>query len=137
MPNYTFQRPDGELLTKRLSFTDYDAIIAGDKQMVDAEGNELILVFNPGEVGFVLKDGESGGWAGRAIKENKYRAQRSKVMAKREKDHVFKNRLVPNYEGQEGNTWAEVQSHAKAEKGELAASTYDSLVTKEKAGATT
>lgn len=134
MPNYTFQRPDGELLTKRLSFADYDAIVAGDKKLVDGDGNELVLIFNPGEVGFVLKDGESGGWAGKALKENKLRAARSRVMAKREKDHVFKSRLVPNFQGQEGNSWAEVQSHVRAEKGGVAASTYDHLVAKEKAG---
>ena len=109
MPTYTFQRPDGTTFTKRLSFADYDAIVAGDKKLVDADDNELPLVFNPGEVGFVLKDGESGGWASKAMKENKYRAERAQVMAKRERDHVFKSRLVPNYQGQEASNWSDVR----------------------------
>lgn len=134
MPTYTFQKPDGALLTKRLSFADYDAIVAGEKMLVDAEGRELVLVFNPGEVNFVLKDGESGGWAGKALKENKHRAARSQHMALRERNHAPKTRLVPNFQGQEGNSWAEVQSHVRSEKGALAASTYDHLVAKEKAG---
>lgn len=137
MPNYTFQKSDGSLLTKRLSFVDYDAIKAGTQQLVDDQGQTLALVFNPGEVGFVLKDGASGGWASKAMKENKYRAERGQVMARRERDHAPRTRLIPNYQGQEGHSWADVQDHVRTTDGVAAASTYNKLVAKESKGTTT
>ena len=131
MPTYTFRRPDGETFTKRLSFHDFQALQSGEKVLLDDDDNELELVFNPNSVGFVLKDGESGGWPSKAAAENKYRREHRKVMAKREKDHVFKSRLVPNYQGREAHNWADVKDHVRTEKGELAASTYDHLVSRE------
>ena len=92
------------------------------------------IVFNPGDVSFVLKDGESGGWAGKAIKENKLRARRREILAKKERDHVFKNKLLPNYQGMETGTWKETQAFVKSEVGAAAASTYEPLVRQEKAG---
>ncbi len=132
MPTYTFKRTDGTLLTRKMSFIDYEAVKAGTKQITD-EGLNLEIVFNPGSVGFVMKDGISGGWASKTEKEKKYRAGRNTQMARREKDHVFKTRLIPNYEGQEAHNWADVQDHVRTTKGVVAASTYDPLVTKEKA----
>jgi len=131
MPTYTFRRPDGQTFTKRLSFKDFHSIQEGEKILEDLDGNELVLVFNPGAVGFVLKDGETGGWPSKAEAENKYRREHRKVMAKREKDHVFKSRLVPNYKGEEAHNWSDVQDHVRTKKGELAASTYDHLVSRE------
>jgi len=136
MPMYTFKTPEGELFTKRLTFSDYEAVQAGDKRIV-VESGVCELVFDPGTVGFVLKDGESGGWASKANKENKWRKGRAKEMARREKDHVFKSRLIPNYDGQEAHTWKDVQEHVRGERGESSAGTYDSLVTKEQQGAST
>jgi hypothetical protein len=133
MPTYTFRRPvDGALVTKRMSFAEYEAVKAGTSQVVDEAGSVLEIVFNPGNVGFVLKDGVSGGWASKANKENKHRRARSSQMAQREKDHVFKSRLVPNYQGQEASNWSEVQDHVRSTKGVVAASTYDPLVSKER-----
>lgn len=132
MPQYTFKRTDGTILTRRLSFTAYEAIKAGTMQITD-EGLGLEIVFNPGSVGFVMKDGVSGGWASKTEKERKYRAGRNTQMARREKDHVFKTRLIPNYDGHEAHNWADVQDHVRTTKGVVAASTYDPLVTKEKA----
>lgn len=132
MPVYTFKRTDGVVLTRRMSFVDYEAVKAGTKQLTD-ENLNLEIVFNPGTVGFVMKDGVSGGWASKTEKEKKYRAGRNATMARREKDHVFKSRLVPNYAGEEAHNWSEVRDHVRSTKGELAASTYDPLVTKEKA----
>jgi hypothetical protein len=133
MPTYTFKRPDGVLLTRRMSFVDYEAVKAGTKQITDETGQGLEIVFNPGTVGFLMKDGVSGGWASKTEKEKKYRAGRNVTMARREKDHVFKSRLVPNYAGEEAHNWSDVQDHVRTTKGALAASTYDPLVTKEKA----
>ena len=132
MPTYTFKKQDGALVSKRLSFAQYDAVVEGTQQMTDEEGKPLEIVFNPGRVGFVLKDGVSGGWASKANKENKYRRARNATMARREKDHVFKSRLVPNYQGQEAGSWTDVQDHVRSTKGVEAASTYDPLVSKER-----
>jgi hypothetical protein len=137
MPMYTFKSPGGQSFVKRLSFSDYEAVQAGDKKIVDEEGRECVLIFDPGQVGFVLKDGESGGWASKAQKENKYRKGRGKEMRRRERDHAPKTRLIPNYEGQEAHTWEDVRDHVRTEKGEAAAGTYDQLVTKEQQGAST
>jgi len=133
MPNYTFKRlDDGATVTKRLTFAEYDAIKAGTQQMVDEEGRPLEIVFNPGRVGFVLKDGVSGGWASKTNKESQYRQARNATMARREKDHVFKSRLVPNYQGQEAHSWSDVQDHVRSTQGVASASTYDPLVSKER-----
>lgn len=98
-------------------------------KLVDAEDNELALVFDPGDsLGLVMKDGPSGGWASKSMKENKIREARRHEMARREKDHVFKSRLVPNYQGEEAHSWADVQDHVRTTKGVAAAKTYDRLV---------
>jgi hypothetical protein len=133
MPTYTLKRTtDGALISKRLSFSEYEAVKSGESSLVDDTGSPLEIVFNPGTVGFVLKDGVSGGWMSKANKESKFRRERSSVMAKREKDHVFKSRLVPNYQGQEAHSWADVQDHVRSTKGTEAASTYAPLVAKER-----
>lgn len=134
MPNYTFTRPDGTQLTKRLSFAEYDSIKSGDMKLVDADDNELQLVFDPGDIKFVLKDGESGGWASKAMKENKFRQEHRQVMTKRERDHAPKTRLIPNFGGKEAHSWADVQDHARTVNGVASAATYDRLVKKEQMG---
>lgn len=137
MPTYTFRSPSGQTFTKRLSFSEYDAIVAGEQSVVDEQGQQCELVFDPQRVGFVLKDGESGGWPSKAGRENKYRQGRGVEMKRRQRDHAPKTRLVPNYQGQEACSWKEVQEHVRGEKGEQSASTYDSLVRKEQQGAST
>lgn len=133
MPTYTFQRPDGTLVKRRLSFEEYDLVKSGDFKVLDEENQalELELVFNPGRVGFVLKDGPSGGWMSKGYKEKKYREHRSQVMGKRERDHVFKTKLIPNLNGQEASSWKDVRDEVRVQSGELAASTYDAHVAKE------
>lgn len=133
MPTYTFRNPEsGEVLTKRLKFAEYEAVRSGEQEVTSDDGTVLELVFSPGNVGFVLKDGISGGWATKAMRENRYRKERSSRMAQKEKDHVFKSRLVPNYNGQEANSWSEVREHVRGTKGSASARTYDPLVAKEK-----
>jgi len=132
MPTYTFRRPTDGLMTKRkLTFDEYDQVRSGDLKVVDDEGTELEIVFNPGAVGFILSDGPSGGWMSKAMKEQKYRGGRSQEMAQREKDHVFKTKLIPNLDGQEAVSWKDVQDEVRTKKGEAAASTYNALVSKE------
>lgn len=132
MPAYTFRGPNGQHVSKRLSFTEYESVKSGEKSLVDDDGNVLELVFDPGAVGVVFKDGVSGGWASKALKENRYREERRTEMARREKDHVFKSRLIPNYEGQEAENWGDVRDHVRSTKGVESAKTYDPLVAKEK-----
>ncbi len=134
MPTYSVRCLEcGAEYPKRITFADYDkvkakeVILACDRCHCEAE-----LAFNPGQVAFVLKEGESGGWASKSLKENAYRARRRDVMARRERDHVFKSSLQANYDGAETGTWREAQELARREKGELAAATYDPLVTQEK-----
>lgn len=131
MPTYTFRRPDGAVFERKLSFDEYDLVKSGAFQLVDDQGQALELVFNPATVAFVLKDGPSGGWMSKANKENGYRRDRSGVMASREKDHVFKSRLVPNLGGQEASSWRDVRDEVRRVSGEQAASTYDHHVRQE------
>jgi hypothetical protein len=133
MPSYTFvRREDGATTQRKLSFEEYDLIQSGAFQVVDDEGKPLELVFNPAGMAFVLKDGPSGGWVSKAQKENGYRATRGSVMARRQQDHVFKTRLIPNYQGQEADSWRDVREEARQRSGQLAASTYDQHVHEEK-----
>lgn len=136
MPNYSVQCEGGceGVHEARLTFEQYDATKKGETGLLCPKCGEAPakLVFNPGSVNFILREGESGGWASKAIKENKYRSARAKIMEKRERDHVKKNQLVPNYQGTEAHSWSDVQDHVRSTKGAEAASTYNQLVAKEK-----
>ncbi len=136
MPTYDAQCLTCEMKSViRMSFSDYDSVKLGVKLLSCSTcQGKVEIVFNPGDVSFVLKDGESGGWQGKAIKENKLRARRREILAKKEKDHVFKNSLIPNYEGMDTGTWKETQKFVRNELGEAAASTYNPLVRQEKTG---
>jgi len=117
---------------QRLSFTDYDQVKSGQKTLACKTcGLPAQIGFAPGNLGFILREGESGGWASKSIKENAYRNRRRDVMAKREKDHVFKSSLQANYDGVETGSWREAQELARSEKGDEAAATYDPLVSRE------
>jgi hypothetical protein len=131
MPTYTLKSPEGETTTRRLSFKEYAKVKSGALKLVDDVGNPLELVFAPGKIGFVMKDGESGGWASKAMHERKLRAARGEVMKAKERDHVYKNRLIPNYKGQEASSWKEAQEAAKHDKGHLSALTFEGHVKKE------
>jgi hypothetical protein len=137
----------------RLSFAEYDEAQAGTLSIscgYPGCGGASEIVFDPGEVSFVLKDGESGGWVSKAGKENAFRARHRKVMEKREKDHVFKSRLQPNHGGMMTHTWKDARDAAyestfdkiKQEHGSQtaqqaaseSAKTYDPLVSREVSG---
>jgi predicted nucleic acid-binding Zn ribbon protein len=107
MPTYSVACLEcGHTEDRRLSFTDYDKIKAGETTLTCPGCTEVMEIgFQPSHVTFVLKDGPSGGWVSKAGKENKYRMARREVMAQRERDHVFKSSLQPNYKGEETGTW--------------------------------
>ena len=131
MPIYTFKNSAGKLFLRRLSIADFESIQAGEKALVDENDVELELVFNPGQIGFTLKDGESGGWPTRTNKERKFRSRRYDEMGRRQKEHAPKTRLVPNYGGQLADKWSDVQDHVRTTDGPIAATTYDRFVAKE------
>jgi hypothetical protein len=81
----------------------------------------------------VLVDGDSGGWASKAIAERGYRAKRREEVGRRQAENVLTPSLVPNYEGQDTGTWREAQEEARKAGGDAAAETYDPLVSKEMA----
>ena len=135
MPMYTMHCPACNTeVERKLTFAEYDAVKAGDRIIpcTCERGGMLEFVFNPGGVGFVLRDGVHGGWISKAARENKYRSGRRSEMSRREKDHVFKNKLVPNLDGKEAHSWTDVRDEVRTTKGEEAARTYDSFVAKER-----
>jgi hypothetical protein len=113
-----------------MSFLDYESVKLGVKTLeCSACQGKVGLVFNPGEVAFVMKDGESGGWTSKAGKENSYRARRNKILDQKTKDHVFKTKLIPNYGGQQTDGWREAQESARKDGKDTA--TYDPLIRRE------
>ena len=125
----------------RLSFSNYDAVRLGTKTLeCTACQGQVDFVFCPGDVSFVLRDGESGGWISKSMRENKYRANRVGVMERRQRDHAPNPKLTPNFAGEVTHTWAdakqaaydkalgETQDHSAARE---ASKTYDSFVNKE------
>ena len=141
MPTYSTRCEGcGNTAEVRLSFVNYESVKMGVKTLECSScQGKAVLAFNPGAVAFVLKDGESGGWTSKAGKENAYRARRSKILAQKTKDHVFKTQLIPNFEGQQTESWREAQEQARATphvdtEGRTVArdvSTYEPLVKQE------
>lgn len=131
MPTYSTKCEGcGNAASTRLSFQDYESVKLGAKilECSTCQG-KVVIVFNPGDVSFVMPDGESGGWTSKAIKENAYRSRRNKILDQKTKDHVFKTKLVPNYAGQQTENWREAQETARKEGGNAAS--YDPLIRQE------
>ena len=133
MPTYSLVCFEcGHTSDQHMTFSQYDAVKAGTDVLLCAScGKNMAIDFQPQGVSFVLKEGPSGGWVTKSNKERTYRARRNQVMARRERDHVFKNHLQPNYNGAETGSWREAQAMARSEKGEKVAATYSDLVAKE------
>jgi hypothetical protein len=133
MPTYQIECPEcGLVKDQRFTFSEYDKVKSGEETLQCGNcGCSAQFAFSPGSLGFIFKEGESGGWASKAIRENAYRKKRRKEMARREKDHVFQPRLQPNFDGVETGTWKDAQELARKEKGNASASTFVPLVKKE------
>ena len=134
MPMYTLHCTKcNSVHEQKLSFDDYELVRKGEATMECGScGGTEELVFNPGTVNLGMKEGPSGGWTTKSLKENKYRARHAEDMSRRERDNVFKSKLIPNYQGQEAGTWSDVQDHVRSKVGHAAASTYNTLVKQEK-----
>jgi hypothetical protein len=114
MPMYSTKCSSCDTVADRkMTFEQYDLAQKGEHQIKCSlcEG-EAEVVFDPSAVAFVLKDGESGGFVTKAMKENAYRKNRRKVMAQRERDHVRPNKLQPNYQGMPTASWEEAKDAA-------------------------
>ncbi len=125
----------------RLSFSDYDGVKLGVRllECTTCQG-KVNLAFDPGNVSFVLKDGESGGWASKANKENAYRAKRYKRMGQVQRDHAPTTKLQPNFGGELMPTWKDARDAAfdvaltetkDVVAAKEASATYDPLVKQE------
>lgn len=115
MPTYS-TRCDGCGATHdiRLSFEQYEGVRSGSKVLECAAcKSKVSLMFDPGDVTFILKDGESGGWSSKAQKENQYRAKRQRVMERRQRDHIPQRKLVPNFAGGLAPSWKDAQEVAR------------------------
>lgn len=135
MPTYSTQCEGcGANAEIRLSYLDYESVKLGAKTLECSTCQGKVgIVFNPGNVSFVMKDGESGGFVGKALKENGYRAKRRVEMARRTKDHVAPKPLIPNYGGQQTENWREAQEAARKDGKDTAS--YTPLIRRE--GSTT
>lgn len=142
MPLYETRCQDCQTVASRkLSFQVYESVTEGRSRLSCMGcGGQLDLVFSPGDVRFVLKDGESGGWISKAMKENKYRAARQGVMERRQRDHAPNPKLVPNFAGETLGSWSEARQAAydkayqetkDVSAAREASSTYDPLVKQE------
>lgn len=141
----------GKAGSQKFTFAEYDEIKAGTQVLAcpDCQGNVLIA-FDPGNVSFVLKDGESGGWISKANKENAYRAKHGVEVSRRQRDHAPRTTLQPNFGGKLTGNWKTAKEAAydsaydtvKQEFGaqvatqaaQASAGTFDALVKKEVSG---
>jgi hypothetical protein len=130
MPTYQIECYEcGSVVDQHLTFSEYDKIKSGESGIQCHNcGLPAGIGFSPGKIKFILKEGESGGWASKSIKESSYRKKRRIELARRERDHVFKPSLQPNYKGVETGSWVEAREMARNDKGNTSASTYNNLV---------
>lgn len=136
MPIYTFQCKDCSLeYHPLLSFSDYENYKKCDPDLgvvfCDSCGGTCRPVFDPGDFGATFKEGETGGWASKTIKERALREKRWDHLGRKKKEHVKPQGLVPNYEGQAHDRWTDVQDHVRIKHGDDVAKSYDPFVKKE------
>jgi hypothetical protein len=149
MPLYTVQCQVCEKQgTQKLTFAEYDEVKAQKRDVSCPHcGGWANIVFDPGNVNFVLKDGESGGWISKAGRENTFRRRHNVEVSRRQRDHAPRTTLQPNFQGGLTGTWKTAQEAAfetrydevKQEHGAQvavqaateAARTYDPLVNRQ------
>lgn len=137
--------------SQRLTFAEYDEAKAGKLDVTCPHcGGWAAIMFDPGNVTFVLKDGESGGWVSKAGKENTFRKKHNQVMDRRQRDHAPRTTLQPNFGGGLTGNWKTAKDAAyeatydkvkqehgpqvAAQAAQESAKTYDPLVKREVTG---
>jgi hypothetical protein len=114
MPTYHFRCPDCEdVVALRLSFKNLEKVEQGASSVVCPE-HERPMERELAGTRFtaVLRDGPSGGWASKSLKELKYRRERREGIAARKRDKVQTPVLVPNVDGECYGSWQEAQNAA-------------------------
>lgn len=89
-------------------------------------GKTRVFKFDVKSVDFVFT-GDS--WSDKNYKEKAYRKDRSSYMASRQAQNSHAAKLMPNYNGEETNTWTEARDAAR-DAGKSTAS-YEPLIHKE------
>ncbi len=152
MPLYTTQCKVCEQQgTQRLTFAEYDEIKASNRDVTCSHcGGWATLVFDPGNVSFVLKDGPSGGFVSKAGKENTFRRKHNVEVDRRQRNHAPRTTLQPNFGGGLTGNWKTAKDAAyeatydkvkqehgaqvAAQAAQESAKTYEPLVKREVAG---
>jgi hypothetical protein len=70
-------------------------------------------------------------WADKNYKEKKYRKNRSKKLAKKQKEEHHVPELKPNYKGQRTESWREAKEEAKKDAHPRLETTYDEKIEEE------
>jgi len=130
MPIYFYQCSSCEnVLEHWASMSDYK-----DQHPACVEcGSITNNVFKPSVSQVIYKDGPSGSWPSKGNRFQNYRREASEAAGKRQRDRFGDtNKLVPNYNGKETESWREAQNEAVKERGAEASVSYEPLVQKEK-----
>ena len=101
--------------TTKLTFAEYDEVKAGTRTLtcgIPDCGGWAAIEFNPGDVNFVLKDGEHGGWISKAGKENAYRKKHTRAVERRQRDQAPRTTLQPNFGGKLTGSWKDARDAA-------------------------
>ena len=125
---YVFQCPKcGENRQENVAIAERDTAVITCEQC----NERMARVFN-GKVNFHMK---GWGWTGRDYKEKRARDQHSIDMALKQHERYGGGaKLVPNYNGQEADTWEQVREQAVLEKGTVVAPQYTDLIQQERQG---
>ena len=79
--------------------------------------SECQYEFTPTIVQVAFKDGPSGSWPSKGDRFKKYRDEQTKKASKRQRDRYGEGtRLIPNYNGQQTESWREAKSLALSDK---------------------
>jgi hypothetical protein len=95
-------------------------------------GGTTNYVYIPSVPYVSFKDGPSGSWPSKGDRFKKHREQASADAARRQRDRYGEMKgAVPNFNGQETESWREAQSLAIKEKGLEVAPTFEKKITEE------
>lgn len=86
----------------------------------------------PSVTNFILKDGNSGSWPSKGNRFKQYREKASQAATKRQLNRYGEPKgAVPNFQGQERESWREAQNDAVKEKGLEVAHTFNEKIREE------
>ncbi len=91
-------------------------------------GAECKYVYIPTIAQVVFKDGPSGSWPSKGNHYQQYRKKRDTEMKKRQRDRYGEpKRAIPNYQGQQTESWTEAQNLAMNDKERIESTGSDPL----------